>query len=174
MTLDLVPTLELTLEHVERRQRQPGLTTEPSYASNPANIYISLVRDKFPEANDRLVERLGEANWQRHLNIRKRMEQSAGLYRQDGSGEAGGTIAGSILQPPTLFHDSGIGTTLAAKSRYAQSEASHTSFISSPSDTERGVARVPPTPTEVGLGKPFRCYLCGQIQFRIKHRVDWK
>ena len=175
MTLDLVPTLELTLEHVEGFQKRTRpIRTEPFSASNPAGIYISLVRDRFPEADDRLIERLGEANWQRHLNIRKRIDQSAGVCQQDGSGELEGTIAGSTFQPPTLFHDSGIGTTLAAKSQYAQSEASHASLNSSPADSERGVVRVPPTPAEVGLGEPFRCNICGQIQSRIKHRVDWK
>lgn len=179
MLLDLIPTLEATLAHVERAQAQiarTGLPTanEAFHASGPAQIYISLLRDKFPEADKRLVERLGEANWQRHINIRKRIEQI------DGSAESGSTAvptdftAGSTFQPQTLFHDSGIGTSVPAQSCPAQSEASHTSFISSLADKEKGAARVPPTPAEVGLGELFGCYLCGQMQLNIKNRVGWK
>jgi len=171
MLLDLLPTLEATLAHVGRPQAQISRTANESFhASGPAQIYISLLRDKFPAADTRLVERLGEANWQRHINIRKRIEQI------DGSAESGSTdfTAGSTFQPQTLFHDSGIGTSVPAQSCPAQSEASHTSFISSLADKEKGAARVPPTPAEVGLGELFRCYLCGQMQLNIKNRVSWK
>ena len=171
MTLDLVPTLESTLDHVARLQKQSAhTTTELFHASNPAQSYISIVRDKFPQADNRLIERLGEANWERHVNIRKRMDELVG--RVERVPTAG--TNGSKFQPQTLFHDSGIGTTVPAQSRSAQSEASHTSFVSSLADRQKGVARVPPTPAEIGLGEPFRCYICGQMQFRIQNRVDWK
>ncbi len=175
MLLDLIPTLEATVAHVERPQAEIARTANESFhASGPAQIYISLLRDKFPAADTRLVERLGEANWQRHINIRKRIEQI------DGSAESGptavptGLTAGSMFQPQTLFHDSGIGTSVPAQSCLAPSEASHMSFISSLADKEKGAARVPPTPVEVGLGEIFRCYLCGQMQLKIKNRVGWK
>ncbi len=175
MLLDLIPTLEATLAHVERPQAKMVCTKKELFrASGPAQIYISLLRDKFPEADKRLVERLGEANWQRHINIRKRIEQI------DGSAESGSVaittafIAGSIFQPPTLFHDSGIGTSVPAQSCPAPSEVSNTSFISSLADKEGGAARVPPTPAEVDLGEIFRCYLCGQMQLNIKNRMGWK
>lgn len=176
MLLDLIPTLEATVAHVERPQAQIARTevNESFRASGPAQIYIDLLRDKFPEADKRLVERLGEANWERHRNIRRRIEQI------DESAESGSTAvptdftATSIFQPQTLFHDFGIGTSVPAQPCSALSEASHTSFISSLADKEKGAARVPPTPAEVGLGEIFRCYLCGQMQLNIKNRVGWK
>jgi len=132
------------------------------------------LRDKFPEADKRLVERLGEANWQRHINIRKRIEQIDGSVESGSVAITTAFIAGSIFQPPTLFHDSGIGTSVPAQSCLAPSEVSNTSFISSLADKEGGAARVPPTPAEVDLGEIFRCYLCGQMQLNIKNRMGWK
>lgn len=178
MLLDFIPTLEATLAHVTRPQDQSSrIVNESFHASGPAQIYINLLRDRFPEADKKLVERLGEANWQRHMNIRKRIDQI------DGSVELASTpvptvptkiTAGSIFRPQTLFHDSGIGTSLPAQSFLAPSEASHTSFISSVAEKEQGAAKVPPTPAEVGLGEIFRCFLCGQMQLNIKNRVAWK
>jgi len=102
----------------------------------------SLLRDKFPGADKRLV---AEANWQRHITFRKCIEQI------DVSAESGSIavttnfIANSIFQPQTLFHDSGIGPSNLAQSCPAPPEASHTSFISTLADKETGAARIPPT-----------------------------
>jgi len=175
MLLDLTPSLEATLAHVERPQAEIARTANKSfYASGPAQIYISLLRDKFPAADMRLIERLGEANWQRHINIRKRMERIDGTAEPTSIAVPTGFTAGSMFQPQTLFHDSGIGTSVPAQSCPAPSEASHTSFISSLADKENGAARVPPTPAEVGMGEIFRCHLCGQMRLNIKNRVGWK
>lgn len=186
LAMDLVPSLESNLSQPEKSQRESAsIANEPFHASNPAQIYISLVRDKFPEADNELIERLGEANWQRHINIRRRLE------RIEASEEPAPlpiiqaeTIVGSKFQPQTLFHDSGIGTSNsagsyaappnAAQALAAPSEASHTSFISSFTEMENEATRVPPTPAEVSIGISFRCFLCGHIQFKIKDRVGWK
>lgn len=169
LILDLTPTLESTIEHQKRMLHNQLYIEQSSFAaSGPARNYISLVHDKFPKASQKLKERLGEANWQRHLNVRRRMNQAAG----DGNGDA--ITTGSVFQPKTLFHDSGIGTTIAAKSQYAQTEASHTSFMSSIAQHEKGSLRVPPTPKEVGSGEQFKCYICGVLQTRIKNRISWK
>lgn len=176
MLLDLIPTLEATVAHIERPQAQiirTGLN-ESFRASGPAQIYIALLRDKFPEADERLVERLGEANWQRHINVRRRIEQINGSAKSGSTAVPTDFTASSIFQPQTLFHDSGIGTSVPAQSCPPSSEASHASFISSLADEEKGAPRVPPTPAEVGLGEIFRCYLCGQMQLNIKNRVGWK
>jgi len=175
MLLDLVPTLEATLAHLERPQTQIAHTKHESFhASGPAETYITLLRDKFPEADRRLVERLGEANWQRHINIRKRLEQIDGSAESSSTAVPTDFTAGSIFQPQTLFHDSGIGTSVPPQSCPAPSEASHASFISSLGNTEEGAATVPLTPPGVGLGEIFRCYLCGQMQLKIRDRVGWK
>ncbi|KAL8782763.1 MAG: hypothetical protein Q9195_009578 [Heterodermia aff. obscurata] len=173
MIMDLIPTIESTIEHQRTIRLRPIHANASKFqASGPAQIYISLVQDKFPKASVKLQERLGEANWQRHLNIRLRMEQVES-HRRDNAAEKA-TKTGSLFQPQTLFHDSGIGTTIGSHSQYARTEASHTSFISSIAETEKGHLRVPPTPIEVGAGAPFRCQLCGIMQTKVKNRIDWK
>ena len=173
MVMDLIPTIESTIEHQRTIRCRPLRTDAGKFqASGPAQIYITLVQDKFPKASEKLQERLGEANWQRHLNIRRRMEQVEGHRRDNADGKA--TETGSIFQPQTLFHDSGLGTTIKSQSQYAQTEASHTSFMSSIAETEKGRLRVPPTPAGVGAGEPFHCQLCGILQTKIKNRIDWK
>ena len=173
MIMDLIPTIESTIEHQKTIRLRPLNANAGKFqASGPAQIYVSLVRDKFPKASKKLQERLGEANWQRHLNIRRRMQQIEGRRQDNAVGKD--TETGSLFQPQTLFHDSGIGTTVGSQSQYAQTEASHTSFMSSIAETGKGHPRVPPTPGEAGAGKPFHCQLCGTMQTKIKNRIDWK
>ena len=169
MILDLLPTLDSMVDHQESvGYKDPHAKELVFQASGPAQIYISLLHDKFPKASLQLRERLGEANWQRHLNIRRRMEQT----EDDGHDDS--VKSKSVFHPRTLFHDSGIGTTIAAQSQYAPTEASHTSYVSSVEQIEKGNLRVPPTPAEVGLGENFRCYICGILQTKITNRIDWK
>lgn len=173
MIMDLIPTIESTIEHQRTIRLRPLHANACKFqASGPAQIYITLVQDKFPKASEKLQARLGEANWQRHINIRRRMEQAEGRRRDASDGNS--TEMGSIFQPQTLFHDSGIGTTVGSQSQYARTEASHTSFMSSIAETEKGHLRVPPTPIQVGAGEPFHCQLCGILQTKIKNRIDWK
>ena len=169
LMLDLIPTLESTIEHRERMLHEQLHKQGFKFStSGPAQIYISLIHDKFPKASQKLKQRLGEANWQRHLNVRRRMDQTGSDVNEKP------IISGSMFQPRTLFHDSGIGTTIVAKSEYAQTEASHTSFMSSIAQHEKGTLRVPATPTEVRLGERFKCYICGVLQTKIRNRIDWK
>lgn len=149
----------------------------PFHLSDPANIYVSLVREKFKHAEDQLIDRLGESNWQRHKIVRERMEsvkrhpeeanermeQNRFVHDQD--------VPYSAFRPYATFHDSGIGTSVPAHTEYA---LSHTSFQSSNSDGEHGSMRVPPTPVEVSAGKPFQCAFCGCTLLGIKNRIDWK
>ena len=77
----------------------------------------------------------------------------------------------SVFTHCTLFHDSGIGTSVAPGTNYA---ASHTSFISSNAEEDCGSLRVPATPAEVSEGKPFRCFICTNMLYNIRTRIDWK
>ena len=129
MIMDLIPTIESTIEHQRTIQLRPLHAHARKFqASGPAQIYITLVQDKFPKANEKLQQRLGEANWQRHLNIRRRIEHEG--RRQDVA-DVKATETGSLFRPQTLFHGSGVGTTIGSQSQSAQTGASHTSFMSS-------------------------------------------
>ena len=135
------------------------------------------MREKFQQAQTQLVERLGEASWQRHRDVRQRRDQinnateelpSPAVAEGDGDGEQ---MPHSMFRPYSSFHDSGIGTSVPAQTTYA---ASHASFQSSNTEGGRTFLRVPPTPGEVSIDKPFQCCYCGNVLLKIKNRVDWK
>lgn len=70
--MDLVPTLEQRLARAERLTYEESCPVMvPFLASKPASNYISAVRERFQHAQDKLVERLGGANWERHNAVRR-------------------------------------------------------------------------------------------------------
>lgn len=166
--VDLGSTLEKSLLcRKTARARSVQVAAVPIHAYDAARVYISLVRDKFKDADAQLVERLGEANWQRHVNVRLQMEDLS----KDVEGKYIREDPGSTFRPYLAFHDSDIGPSIPAQTQYA---TSHTSFISSIPEREEGRLRVPREPLEVSTGKPFQCYICGEILSSIRNRVDWK
>jgi hypothetical protein len=80
----------------------------------------------------------------------------------------------SIFVPVSLYHDSGLGSSMPAQSSHAATVASHSSFVSSLAEDNTGNLRVPSTPKEVSKGIPFKCNICGHVLSRIRNRVDWK
>ena len=133
--------------------------------SGPAEFYVSVVREKFKQASRELVERLGEANWQRHLKVRN-MSKDA-----ENNPAKGQPTARSVFQPDMTFYDSGIGTSVPAGTQYAPSE---TSFRTSNTEGALRSLRVPPTPLEASKGQSFRCYLCGDMISTVRTRTQWK
>ena len=167
--VELVPSIEQSLLCAMGSRHQSSMTIPESFhVSDPAWAYVSAVREKFKEAQTQLVERLGEANWQRHVTVRRRMDL---ISEHDFKFINNLDAARSLFKRSSAFHDSGVGTTIGSQTQYAQS---HTSFISSNAGGESGSIRPPPTPAEVSVGKPFRCHICGETLSRIKNRVDWK
>ena len=165
--MELVPTLEQSLPRVGKPARSAFLTPPPAFrVSEPAFTYVRNICDKFPQADIELIERLGEANWQRHVKVRNRIDQVA----NDDLVES----KAFVVTPFSEFRDSALGSSIPTRSQYAASAASHTSFVSSHADGEERSIRVPPTPAEVSTGKPFQCNICGQTLHKIRSRVDWK
>ncbi len=161
----LAPTLEQNLIHAENARYQTSCRRgAPFLVSGPAAIYVSLVREKYRQAQNQLVERLGEANWQRHVKVRTRMEASVDVP----SPAEELVVAKSLFRPYSAFHDSGIGTSVQGQTQYASS------FQSSNREGEHESLRVPATPAEVYDGKPFQCFLCKSMLSNIKNRDDWK
>lgn len=175
--MDLLCSMENTLNYAYQTNLNDEATVTVEFqVSGPARTYIINVFDRFAKADSRLVERLGEANWQRHIALR------AGLTQQTKSANVPSTatvdgdqeIPKSVFVPVSMFHDSGIGTSIRANSSYAATVASHSSFVSSLAENDCGSLRVPPTPKEVAQGIPFTCDICGHVLSRITNRVDWK
>lgn len=166
--LDLLPSMEQTYKDAS----DPGLHFEEGgrkisfHVTEAARPYVLQLHDKFREAKISLVERLGEANWQRFIRIR---QYDAANFLKDELAAARSTFI-----PASKFHDSGLGTSLSGKSLSAPTIASHSSFVSSLADKEGYCPRVPPTPDKVAEGLPFECLICKQSLTKIKTRVDWK
>jgi hypothetical protein len=173
MLMDLCPTLEQGYR--DKHQGRPKHCNPiPSFqVTQEALPYVHVVRDKFPRADSSLVERLGEANWQRH----ERLRAIEGSGNQDITGwipARASHPAKSQFRPISLFKDSALGSSIAPDPERAQSLASHSSFLSSNQDSQKGHFRVPKLPTEAAYGKPFLCPFCQQTVRSIKNRVDWK
>ena len=161
--MDLTPTLEKSLTHVELKQQKAGPVKLPFSVSQAELPFVLQVWDKFPAAAISLVERLGKSNWERYIALKdrtKRLRNIRGIEKR--------------RYAPSHFHDSELGPHLASCSQKTTSIASHTSFISE--NTERGhtLPSVPRTPPKVASGTPFRCDVCLEILYDIRDRVDWK
>lgn len=161
--MDLLPSMEATLASTKLPDLDNQASTPVEFkTSAPAQTYILNVYDRFSKADWKLIERLGEANWQRHTALRsisEPMEQEPPK---------------SAFVPVSLFHDSGLGSSVPANSSYAATIASHSSFVTSLADNENSGLRVPSTPKAVFEGKSFRCQICNRTLDHIKNRIDWK
>lgn len=168
--MDLLPSIERTAlqpKDLQDSEKAPRSTPSAQFqVSEPAYAYVLQVRDKFPEAERKLVERLGEANWQRRIRIRRDPHDLVHSVVVD--------ISKSVFIPVSLFHDSGLGTSIPTQSAYAPTVVSHSSFRTSATESQAGSYKVPPTPKEVATGDPFTCEICGHMLKNIKNRVDWK
>lgn len=170
LLMDLCPTLEQTYKkmHTSSSTRpqsrlQHGITVTPA-----AIPYVSNVQDKFPHADQELWRRLGEANWQRHERLR--------AIQTHGPSSEATTVkdSKSLFQPISVFQDSALGTSIRTQSHCAESNASHSSFVSSSADRAKGRFRVPKLPNGASYGKTFSCPYCSKKVSRVKNRIDWK
>lgn len=167
LLLSLTPTLEQTYRNKHRSTRKPK-KHQPGIAVTTAALhYVHYVASKFPLADNLLVERLGEASWQRHERLRA-------IERNEPLGEALPLPAKSVFRPVSIFKDSALGSSLPAESERAPSQASHSSFVSCEGDHEKGHFKVPKLPADASYGQPFTCPYCEKLRSSINCRVDWK
>lgn len=171
---DLVPTLQRLLceESQSTGEHNHCTSITTFHVTDSARQYVMQIRDKYRKAPTALVERLGEANWQRFVRIRGKKHEVEGLD-QDPDGEEMRLSFRSAFVP-TDFHDSGLGASVTFGQHASRSVASHTSFLSSQSDARKGSLPVPPTPAEVHEGQPFICSICEQTLTAIRNRMEWK
>ena len=131
------------------------------------------IRDKYPKACTTLVERLGEANWQRYVRMRRKIRQSESLDEEPDGEETFPSFQSTFV--PTEFHDSGLGSSVAFATHVTRSVASHASDMSSHADHGKGRLRVPDPPAKVLEARAaFICWICGNELSFIKNCRDWK
>jgi hypothetical protein len=172
LLLSLTPTLEQTYRNKHRSTRKPKKHLPGITVTTAALYYVHYVASKFPLADKLLVERLGEANWQRHERLRA-IERNGPLDEASAT-QALPLPAKSIFQPVSIFKDSALGSSLPAESERASSQASHSSFASSEGDHEKGHFKVPKLPADASYGQPFTCPYCKKLTSNINCRIDWK
>ena len=159
---EATPLVQNSIDRLERsRVKQPPIETFS--ASGPAQAYIQLVKDHFQPISDQLADRLGQANWQRHQELRiSQIEET--------------TVPEVEPQAPQhTFRDSGYESKQTNFSQYAasiKSHASHSSFKSTGSEADAGRPRVPSAPSGVLNGHEPCPYCHGMV--KISNRVEWK
>jgi hypothetical protein len=113
-------------------------------------------KNRFENANTKLIEHLGEANWQRLVRIRKQI--NAGLPENYPD-------AITIFKPYSIFHNLGIRMLTAITT-----VTSYLSFLSGVSGDSQGCPQVPHIPHEADNGRPFLCEYC-KIWVIIKNYI---
>lgn len=167
--MGLLPSMEHTL-NVNEEQGTAVPTPIEFHVSNAALTYVYNVHDKYKNADRRLVSRLGEANFQRHVAVRQKMAQKEKVIEILVEVEP---APKSAFIPTSVFHDSGFGS-MPAGSNLAPTIASHSSFKTDGSQGGKRSFRVPEAPPNAYEGVPFPCSICGHLLKNIKNRYDWK
>jgi hypothetical protein len=174
LLMNLLPSLQHILDYKLREEQNLKVKIQENQfiPTQAASAYINIIREKYPKAKTDLVERLGEANWQRHLTIRKKLEASA---KEVPRAEEEISVAKPLFHPISTFQDYGLETSLSTPNiRADASVASHSSFRTSATEGSMDSLRVLEMPLAVKLGVQFKCQICGKSVRGIKDRYQWK
>lgn len=136
-------------------------------------FYYGHVRDKFPDANESLISRLGSAIARRKMYLKYR-ERHAAKLRQ-GINTIGTGIHGEINEGATTVMSDTVATDLhnwnidfdESASASGQSQTSYAATLMKGENLT-----IPPPPKESLEGKPFECPLCYHI-VKIESTQSW-
>ena len=142
------------------------------YFFDLAEVYVKLVREKYLDATNQLINRLNETNWQRHQIIRKQIEvvtkRSFELNEvavNDTSFYINNDDLYLIFRFYSTFHDSNIDISVSKIFEYA---SSHTSFLSNKNESE--TIRAFAASDEIFAEKLFQCPKSSNMRCWIQHR----
>ncbi len=114
---------------------------------DPSKSMAARIRHRYPDGDHAFIEIQGQVNWERRQRLYASKESSARDPQR--SIQTAGTLVASE------FHDSGLGTSVATPSSYAETVLSY-------HGTKGGSIKIPPVPAEGLEGKPFACDICGR------------
>ena len=114
---------------------------------DPSKSMAARIRHRYPKGDDAFIEVQGQVNWERRQRLYALKEASTQDLQRPS--QTPGTLVASD------FHDSGLGTSVAAPSSYAETDLSY-------HGTRGGSIKIPPVPAEGLEGKPFACDICGR------------
>lgn len=153
--LDLAPLLSTsnTLVDVEPIRPDSWEVWKPSQA------YSDKISTRFPQAANFVIQRLGQANYDRYIRCQEERSRNQSVPHSSGASAGNNADAAS-----SKFHDSGIGSSIPTT--YAETVMSYGA------DEGRRVC-IPPLSAQAKDGTPFECMCCGNlVMFRTDS--DWK
>jgi hypothetical protein len=144
------------------------------FFSGPQLYYCKKMRDRFPHATVQFVEAVGAANWQRFQRIKEMREE---VQTAD---EVGDEDQGPIYSSESIFHDSGLGSSLGSESKQSgmpatqvRNVARSVTSIRSFMGYEEGAIKLPPMPAENSVGERI-CIVCQRVLKDISNESQWK
>ncbi|KAF7533777.1 hypothetical protein G7054_g6784 [Neopestalotiopsis clavispora] len=150
------PILDSIQEIEKLAQHEAFFTWEPHQA------FCDKVETRFPGVEEPLVLRLGKANYERYIRCQKERE----TQEQTVSIEGPDNPALQVVLDGSMFHDSGLGSSMPSTAPYAETLMSYGSA--------HGISvQVPALPAEGKAGKPFACFVCGKT-VNITNNSAWK
>lgn len=182
--MDLSPALENPATDVDFKEQPVSKIETFRVSSVMAASYCHKIRDRFPDLDVRLVERLGEANQKRSQRIIENSSTETKAQNKDNPQPDYAIFSESRTNftdttKSTYFSDSvfskvqKVGLT---KEEYddAASQTTFASFSTTFSMSYQGRPRVPNLPAHARAGKPFQCMACGKQLKNIRNRRMWK
>lgn len=170
--IELQPALQQNILRVRRARVEISCpSVVPSNLCDPASIYASLIREKYKDAQDYLVDRLGKSNWRRHKMVREHSERI--IRRHSGKVEH---VEGRC---PSLEDEGGrpksyeVDTSASIAVNVGSALLENPPLLSNIED-EQGSERFPSVPEEVAAGRPFECRFCRKTLHNVKTYMDWK
>lgn len=152
-------TMRLTLHDYQQELRAYRKHFGLFSVTGPQLHYCHKIREAFPKASMAIVERIAAANWERFQRLKEMPSLNEGI-------EPVITIA------PSIFHDSGLGTSLQTPTApvVVKSPRSRLSMNTAPGPGLSGVLEVPP---EIMAGKPYQCEWCGRSLKLKNPKQEW-
>ncbi|KAL2869650.1 chromatin remodelling complex Rsc7/Swp82 subunit-domain-containing protein [Aspergillus lucknowensis] len=188
--LELGPAIEKQIANIQfKLDRQALPAMNPFSLSEDAQPFAIRIKDRyvgpyprigvvvlttrrFKDAKVPLVERLAEANWERSVRLMTHAEEG-NAEDQITPARSVPATAMTLFKPFSIFHDSGLGTSVPSRSHYAATVASHSSYITVAAEEDEGRPRVPSLPPE-GLNRQnFQCPFCSSY-IKCRDRIEWK
>ena len=163
--MELVPSMERTFSHMllEESQMKQQVTTASSQVSESAQPYVQNIFDKFPGADIKLIERLGEANWKRHTSLQLQTEDVSNYTKADPDEDP------ANLRPYYGVHASGF------KNESTHAAAARDAYISLSNENRQYKSRTFSSNLyEVVTKESLQCKICGEIMKGNRKRIAFR
>lgn len=162
---DLGPLFEEPIADEEGRHEEPAQVD----ISTPVANLVSLIKYMFPKCDETTARGIGHAVLSTWYEIQEKATAAAATEQQADQVEVACEPAREAMTLiETLFHDSGVGTSIATKSSYAETVRSYHTNSDRPINI-----RLPPLPKPGRVGEPFRCEAC-RCTVRPGNERAWK